>query len=183
MYILLWDDAHLSDVPSYSRYPPLEPNVIYIHLALFLFCGICMSFNMKKRLAALIHALQIIFFAITLYINRKLRYSHWLKVTCLASSCIRLGRYLASLHQCWGNFLVNESKSAPFPFDSIPEFSFFKLLVFNSNSSRNYSIPTPIHLDLHMCTHQSIHHLAVYTVVCTVFCVTVLLNRTTVLAW
>jgi len=35
---------------------------------------------MKKRLAAVIQACQIIVFAITVYINRKLRYSRWLKV-------------------------------------------------------------------------------------------------------
>ncbi|KAK2189903.1 hypothetical protein NP493_94g03014 [Ridgeia piscesae] len=70
----------LAERASWEKYPPLEPNTIYIHLALFLICGICMSFNMKKRLAAVIQACQIIVFAITVYINRKLRYSRWLKV-------------------------------------------------------------------------------------------------------
>ena len=63
------------------RYPPFEPKVIYIHLGLMVVCGVCMGFNMARRPAALFHCGQLLFLAYSTYVNEKLKYSQWLKVS------------------------------------------------------------------------------------------------------
>ena len=39
-----------------------------------------MSFNFKRKEASLVHAGQLIYFAVSLYTNDKLGYSRWIRV-------------------------------------------------------------------------------------------------------
>ena len=63
------------------RYPPFEPKMVYAHLGVLVICGVCMSFNMQRRTAAVVHSGQLLYMAWLTFSNKKLKYSEWTRVS------------------------------------------------------------------------------------------------------
>ena len=61
-------------------YPPFEPYLIYVNLGVLVLCGVCMSFNMQRKNAALVHCGQLLFLTVAVYSSKKLKYSDSLLV-------------------------------------------------------------------------------------------------------
>jgi hypothetical protein len=71
-----------NDIFLYSE-PPLDPNVIYGHVGVFIGAGLAMGFNFRRKPAALIHVVQLFYLAYTIQTNAKLHYKDWLRVKCI----------------------------------------------------------------------------------------------------
>ena len=62
------------------RYPPLNPQIIYGHLLVFVVVGILMGMRWKRKEAALVYIGQLAYLAYVFYTNKKLGYNQWLRV-------------------------------------------------------------------------------------------------------
>lgn len=70
----------LAELSTRESKPPIEPKIIYGHLAVFICCGICMGFNFFRKKAAMIHTGQLIYFAFLVIAEEDFKYRRWVTI-------------------------------------------------------------------------------------------------------
>lgn len=88
----------LSERANRETYPPFPPNIIYVHIFLFVLMGVAMSTNIRRKEAALVYAGQLGYLIYLIQASTSLRYRDWLKARMIIRQLGCVGTYLHFAH-------------------------------------------------------------------------------------
>jgi ABC-type multidrug transport system fused ATPase/permease subunit len=64
----------LAERASREKFPPFDPKAIYVNVGLLFAFAVAMGFNHGRRVAAILHAVQLVFLAAVTYMSNALQY-------------------------------------------------------------------------------------------------------------